>query len=240
MLLTYVVPKIVTQFEHSKAELPLLTQVLIAFSDFMRDWGRLVLPILILGAIAFVRWLRDPAARRRFHAFLLRRAADRQSGPRQQHGALRAHVLDADLERGARARSDAHLRRSRDEPADARRSARRGHSRARGRADRPLAGRLETLPADDDSPDLDAAKRSGDIETMLDRAATNQEREMDSILGAVVGLLGPLMILVMGGSRTADRASDAAADLPAQSAHCLKRARVAPKSLLRDGTRPLI
>ena len=34
---------------------------------------------------------------------------------------------------------------------------------------------------------------------MLDRAATNQEREMDSILGTVVGLLGPLMILVMGG-----------------------------------------
>ena len=34
---------------------------------------------------------------------------------------------------------------------------------------------------------------------MLDRAATNQEREMDSILRRVVGLLGPLMILVMGG-----------------------------------------
>ena len=34
---------------------------------------------------------------------------------------------------------------------------------------------------------------------MLDRAATNQEREMDAILGTFVGLLGPLMILVMGG-----------------------------------------
>ena len=34
---------------------------------------------------------------------------------------------------------------------------------------------------------------------MLDRAATNQEREMDAILGAVVGLLGPLMIVVMAG-----------------------------------------
>jgi general secretion pathway protein F len=44
-----------------------------------------------------------------------------------------------------------------------------------------------------------SGETSGELETMLDRAATNQEREMDSILGAVVGLLGPLMILVMGG-----------------------------------------
>ena len=46
---------------------------------------------------------------------------------------------------------------------------------------------------------ISSGETSGDLETMLDRAATNQEREMDSILGAVVGLLGPLMILVMGG-----------------------------------------
>jgi general secretion pathway protein F len=34
---------------------------------------------------------------------------------------------------------------------------------------------------------------------MLDRAAIHQERELDAILQGVVGLLGPLMILVMGG-----------------------------------------
>ena len=44
-----------------------------------------------------------------------------------------------------------------------------------------------------------SGETSGDLETMLDRAATNQEREMDSILSRAVGLLGPLMILVMGG-----------------------------------------
>ena len=44
-----------------------------------------------------------------------------------------------------------------------------------------------------------SGETSGELETMLERAATNQEREMDSVLGAVVGLLGPLMILVMGG-----------------------------------------
>ena len=44
-----------------------------------------------------------------------------------------------------------------------------------------------------------SGETSGDLETMLDRAASNQEREMDTTLSTFVGLLGPLMILVMGG-----------------------------------------
>lgn len=72
MLLTFVVPKIVKQFENSKTELPILTQGLIAISDFLRDWGLLLLAAIIIAGILFVRWLRDPSARRRFHSFLLR------------------------------------------------------------------------------------------------------------------------------------------------------------------------
>ena len=37
-----------------------------------------------------------------------------------------------------------------------------------------------------------------ELDNMLDRAATNQERELDSMMGALVGLLGPLLIVVMG------------------------------------------
>ena len=37
------------------------------------------------------------------------------------------------------------------------------------------------------------------LDTMLERSAVHQERELDSILQALVSLLGPLMILVMGG-----------------------------------------
>jgi general secretion pathway protein F len=33
---------------------------------------------------------------------------------------------------------------------------------------------------------------------MLERAAISQERELDGLLGAMVGLLGPLLIVVMG------------------------------------------
>ena len=40
---------------------------------------------------------------------------------------------------------------------------------------------------------------SGELDIMPERAAVHQEREFDSILQGVVGLLGPVMILVMGG-----------------------------------------
>jgi general secretion pathway protein F len=46
---------------------------------------------------------------------------------------------------------------------------------------------------------ISSGETSGELDTMLDRAAQHQERELDSILQALVGLLGPLMILVMGG-----------------------------------------
>jgi general secretion pathway protein F len=198
MLLTFVVPKIVKQFENSKAELPFLTQVLIAFSDFLRNWGLLLLAVIILGSIGFVRWLRDPAARRRFDAFLLRlpligkvvrgnntarfartfSTLTSSAVPVLEAMRISGEVVtnlpmrDAVQAAAARVREGAPI----------------GRSLGASKLFPPMMIHL-----------ISSGETSGDIETMLDRAATNQEREMDSILGAVVGLLGPLMILVMGG-----------------------------------------
>jgi general secretion pathway protein F len=198
MLLTYVVPKIVTQFEHSKAQLPLLTRILIAWSDFMREWGWLVGLILVGAVIGFLRWLRDPAARRRFHAFLLRLPlvgkvvrgtntarfartlatltssavpvleALRISGEVVTNLPMRDAVQDAAM----RVREGAPI----------------GRSLAASKLFPPMMIHL-----------ISSGETSGELELMLDRAATNQEREMDAILTAVVGLLGPLMIVFMGG-----------------------------------------
>ena len=46
---------------------------------------------------------------------------------------------------------------------------------------------------------ISSGESSGELDTLLERAAHHQERELDSLLQALVGLLGPLMILVMGG-----------------------------------------
>ena len=44
-----------------------------------------------------------------------------------------------------------------------------------------------------------SGESSGELEAMLERAAENQERELDGFINTAVGVLGPAMILVMGG-----------------------------------------
>jgi general secretion pathway protein F len=198
LLLTFVVPKIVKQFENSKAELPFLTQVLIAISDFLRHWGVLSLVVLVLAIVGFVRWLRDPAARRRFHSFLLRvplvgRVVRGNNTARfaRTFSTLTSSavpVLEAMRIAGEVVTNLPMRDAVQDAAARVREGAPIGRSLGTSKMFPPMMIHL-----------ISSGETSGDLETMLDRAATNQEREMDSILSAVVGLLGPMMILIMGG-----------------------------------------
>jgi general secretion pathway protein F len=45
---------------------------------------------------------------------------------------------------------------------------------------------------------ISSGEASGQLEGMLERAALNQEREMETLLTTIVDLVGPLMILAMG------------------------------------------
>src|SRR3569833_68670 len=45
---------------------------------------------------------------------------------------------------------------------------------------------------------ISSGESSGELENMLERASKSQERELDGILTALVGLLGPLLIVLMG------------------------------------------
>lgn len=198
LLLTFVVPKIVKQFENSKAELPMLTQVLIALSDFLRDWGLLLLAGLVLAGFGFKRWLRDPAARRRFHATLLRvplvgkvvRGSNTARFARtfSTLTSSAVPVLEA-LRISGEVVTNLPMRDAVQDAANrVREGAPIGKSLGTTKIFPPMMIHL-----------ISSGESSGELETMLDRAATNQEREMDSILSTAVGLLGPLMILFMGG-----------------------------------------
>jgi general secretion pathway protein F len=198
LLLTFVVPKIVKQFENSKAALPMLTQMLIAISDFLRHWGLLLLAGLILAGFAFKRWLRDPAARRRFHALLLRiplvgkvvRGSNtaRFSRTFSTLTSSAVPVLEA-LRISGEVVTNLPMRDAVQDAANrVREGAPIGKSLGASKIFPPMMIHL-----------IASGESSGELETMLDRAATNQEREMDSILSTAVGLLGPLMILFMGG-----------------------------------------
>jgi general secretion pathway protein F len=45
---------------------------------------------------------------------------------------------------------------------------------------------------------ISSGESSGQLESMLERAAISQERELDGLLSALVGLLGPVLIILMG------------------------------------------
>ena len=70
-LVTYVVPQVATVFTSSKRALPLLTVAMIAFSDFLRGYGWLVLLALAAGGILLAVMLRNDAFRERFDASFL-------------------------------------------------------------------------------------------------------------------------------------------------------------------------
>jgi len=198
MLLTFVVPKIVKQFENSKSELPILTKGLIGISDFFRDWGWLVAVVTVLAVVGFRRWLRNPAARRKYHSVLLhlpligkvvrgtntaRFARTLATLTSSSVPVLEALRISGEVVINLPMREAVEVAAAR-----VREGAAIGKSLGASKMFPPMMIHL-----------IASGEISGDLETMLDRAATNQEREMDAILGTFVGLLGPLMILVMGG-----------------------------------------
>lgn len=197
-LLVSVVPKVVEVFRTSDADLPLLTQVLIAGSDFMREWGFVLIVAIGVGLWLFTRWLRVESNRRRWHDFLLYlpligkivRGSNTARFARTLSTltASTVPVLDALRISGEVVTNLPMKGAVADAAVRVREGAPIGRSLAQSRLFPPMMIHL-----------ISSGESSGELDTMLERAAQHQERELDSVLQALVGLLGPIMILVMGG-----------------------------------------
>jgi general secretion pathway protein F len=196
-LLVFVVPKVVEVFDSSKTALPLITQLLIGFSDFLRDFGIWIVLALILGTIAFFRALRNDDFRRRWHRWLLtvpvisRLVRGFNTARFTRTFSILAGsavpVLDA-LRISSEVVSNLPMREAVDEAAQrVREGAPIGRSLAQSKLFPPMTIHL-----------ISSGESSGELESMLERAAISQERELDGILTAFVGLLGPGLIVLMG------------------------------------------
>ncbi len=197
-LLVSVVPKVVDVFRTSDAQLPLLTQLLITGSDFMREYGVwLVIGIAAAGYV-FSRWLRVEANLRRWHGFLLRlpligkivRGSNTARFARTLSTLTSSTVpvLEA-LRISSEVVTNLPMRAAvADAAVRVREGAPIGRSLGVSKLFPPMMIHL-----------ISSGESSGELDTMLERSAVHQERELDSILQALVSLLGPLMILVMGG-----------------------------------------
>ena len=71
ILMTFVVPKVVSQFENINAELPGLTKFVIALSDFMVGYGLLLLIFIALLFLAFLIANKNPSFRLKTHQLFL-------------------------------------------------------------------------------------------------------------------------------------------------------------------------
>ncbi|XQU73399.1 General secretion pathway protein F [Cupriavidus sp. H18C2] len=70
-LLTYVVPQVVGVFTTTRQKLPLITEIMLACSDFAREWGwAAALGVVALGWTVR-RFLAQPGPRHRWHVWLL-------------------------------------------------------------------------------------------------------------------------------------------------------------------------
>lgn len=70
-MVAFVMPKLTPQFKELGAELPVPTKILIVISDFMSQHGFLSLLIVVF-AIALIRWLIKHPLRKPWHALILR------------------------------------------------------------------------------------------------------------------------------------------------------------------------
>jgi general secretion pathway protein F len=197
-LMVYVVPKVVAVFESAKGKLPLITQILIATSDFIRNYGIYMAIIAVVAGYLFRRWLRNPNNLRRWHRAQLRMPMigkmsrgfntarftrtfsilSASSVPVLEALRISGEVVtnlpmrDAVAEAAARVREGAPI----------------GRSLAVSKLFPPMTIHL-----------ISSGESSGELDNMLERAAIAQERELDGLLSGMVGLLGPMLIVGMGG-----------------------------------------
>jgi general secretion pathway protein F len=71
-LVTYVVPQVANVFAGTKQALPFLTSAMLAISGAVREWGWLMLAVLVAAFVGLQLALRNPAFRERFDAGWLR------------------------------------------------------------------------------------------------------------------------------------------------------------------------
>jgi len=174
------------------------TRILIGMSDLIRHYW--FYGLIVMGAVVwgFMRWLKGPDARLRFDRLLLRLPVagrlirglntGRFSRTFSILTASAVPVLEA-LRISAEVVTNMPMKQAVEEAAlRVREGAPIGRSLAARKLFPPMMIHL-----------ISSGESSGELEKMLERAATNQEREMDGLLSNMTNLLGPLMVVFMGG-----------------------------------------
>lgn len=197
-LLTFVVPQIVRVFENVAQDLPAATRLLISVSDFVKNNGIIMIVLTIIAVVIAKAILKKPEPRLKWHQFLLKlpfagrliRGANsaRFSRTLSILSSSNVQILEA-LRISGQVITNLPMRKAVEEiTAKVKEGATIHASMEQSGYFPPMTVSL-----------ISSGESSGNLEDMLERAAIIQEREIESILATALGLLGPIMILFMGG-----------------------------------------
>lgn len=196
-LLTYVVPQIVSVFANTKQQLPMLTIVMLAISDFVRSWGWLVALLLAGAFYLWRRALKNPRIRLRWHTWLLN-APMYGRFERSLNTSRFASTLA--ITTGSGVPILRALQTSQDtlgnvamrlQVEDATAAVREGVGLARALSAYPYFPPMLIHM-------IRAGETTGELPAMLERAANAQETDLERRALTIAGLLEPMLILAMG------------------------------------------
>lgn len=196
-MLVYVVPKVVSVFTSTGRELPALTQALITASAFLRHYGLLLVAGLALLAFGISRLLRHPGPRRSWHATLLRLPL---LGRLTRGFNTARFTRTLSILSGSGVPVLEALRISAEVVTNMPMQTAVREAAARIREGAPIG---KSLGVSGHFPPIcihliSSGEASGELEAMLTRAAANQEKEMDGLIAALMGLMEPALIITMG------------------------------------------
>jgi general secretion pathway protein F len=197
-MLAYVVPKVVSIFENYGQELPILTRIMIASSDFIRNhWFAIIVGIIAL-VVGIRHLLKQEGPRRRFHRMLLRipiiNTMTRGINTARFTQTLSilagssVPILEA-LRISSQVVVNIPMREAVEEASlRIREGAMISKSLAASKLFPPMTTHL-----------ISSGEASGRLEEMLVRAAQNQEREVDGLISTMLGIMQPLLVIFMAG-----------------------------------------
>lgn len=196
LLLTVVVPKIVGQFQNMGQELPTITQILIDVSDFLRTYGLAMGVVLMTVAAIINSMLQKPVMKKRYHKFILGLPllGNLSKGLNTARFARTLSILTSSavpLLESMRISSEVlenlHIR---DAVNTAAGFVKEGSSlRASLDQTKMFPPMMMHMIA--------SGERSGELQQMLGRAADNQDRQFESLVGVSLKIFEPILIVTM-------------------------------------------
>ncbi len=196
-LLAYVVPQVVQVFQEMNQQLPTLTRIVINLSDFVKEWGVLLVTGIITSIVIFSRAMRIEGFKMSVHTFLLKVPVVSRliRGLNTAQFAQTLSILAASgvevlkaLDISAQVISNRPMREAvKNAAVQVREGSSLNLSLERTGYFPPMLLHL-----------IASGEKSGQLDKMLAKAATHQERELNSILAIFLGLFEPVIILVMG------------------------------------------